>query len=973
LRRRNRTYLLAGLILLALLVFFGNRIATLYTEWLWFGEMNQRVVFTKVYGTRLMLFLVFGASSFLLAYINVKLADRFSPPAAIRTPDKDNLFLARSDHEPVGRVLQAISSFRPILDFLLLFGALIFGIVAGISAQTEWDSFLRFTSPVVFGRPDPVFSHDIGYYIFTLPFIRYVQGWMLTVFMLLGAGITVVYVYQQFVNSPSERTVVLPHVRAHLSALAALALLIKAWGYYLDRFDLMYGMRSGFPGAGYTDLNVRLPLLGIIFWATILAALLVAANIRKRTFVLPILGIGSWLLLSGLGVLIPGVVQRVRVIPNEAEREGPYIARAIAATRGAYDLESVRVEPFPADGSLTADKLARNQNTLTNIRLWDTDPMLETLSQQQAGPRYYGFPRVAMDRYRIGDAYRAMYVAVREIATEGLDARAQTWSNLHLRYTHGFGAVMSSVSGVTPEGLPDFVVHDIPPESDLPGISLDQPRVYFGMGPSPSDYIVVGGGQTEFDYPDADAAGSTDHVNRYDGSGGIRLTPLNRMMFALRFASGGLLLSQQYTAESRLLMHMRVANRIKRLAPFLLLDNDPYPVLTNGRIVWVQDGFTTTEAYPYSLPLEGGDNLSPATKFNYIRHAVTATVDAYNGTVTLYAVDDSDPLLQCYQELFPGLFQPLSAMPEAIKEHRRFPKDLFAVQRHVLADYHVLDPGLFYSHTDSWQLPGGRQETKRLQSATPLNAPPDEMPPYYLLARLPGEKKTEFLALSTFTPRARENMIAFLVARCDGDRYGERVLYRLPLNRTIYGSEQISKRIRSDTRVSPYLSLVDQKGSRIRFGAVRVIPVETSLLFVQSLYVMGQTATADDNPPRGMENAIPELKQVVVAYENRIAMAATLKAALAELLAPTDSEADDPTATLNALIERATAQYERAQTALKAGDFAGYGRESKALGDTLRRLRQRSRDLRDTGTADLPEPSATMPSNGSQGKGETGK
>jgi uncharacterized membrane protein (UPF0182 family) len=936
--RRNRAYLLTGLALLILLIFFGNRIATLYTEWLWFSEMNQRVVFTKVFGTRLLLFLVFGAASFVLAYINVTLADRLSPPATIRTAERDDLYLARNDHRPVGRAFQAFSFFRHILDVMLLLGALVFGILAGSSAQAEWASFLRLTSPVVFGRTDPLFEHDIGYYIFTLPFIRFTQGWLLTVLLLLIAGVALIYVYQQIVNSPAERTEVQPHVRAHLSGLLALALLVKAWGYYLDRFDLMY--RSGaFPGAGYTDVHVRLPLLGIMIWATIVAALIVAWNIRKRTVAIPISVVCFWFLLSGSGVVIPAIIQQARVIPNEAERESPFIERAIAATRGAYNLESVRVEPFPADERLTAASLVRERSTFSNIRLWDSDPMLEILPQQQAVRRYYGFPRVHVDRYPVGDGYQAVMVAVREFLTEGLDMRAQTWPNLRLRYTHGFGAVMSPLSGVTAEGLPRFVVRDMPPTSDIPGVSLTQPRVYFGMGSLPSDYIVVGTGQAEFDYPSVEAAGATDHVNRYDGRAGIRLTPLTRAMFALRFASGSLLLSQQFSSASRIILHRRVANRVKRLAPFLLLDNDPYPVLTNGRIVWMQDAYTTSEAYPYSAMLEGGDNLSPAVRFNYIRHSVTATVDAYDGTVTLYAVDDSDPLLQCYQEVFPGLFQPASAMPEAIKAHRRFAKDLFSVQRRILADYHGLDPTLYYSRTDSWQTLAGRHETSRMQSMTPLDGG-DEAPPYFVLTRLPGEVKEEFVLVSPFTPRGRENMIALLVARCDGERNGERILYRFSQSNLVYGPEHIRKRIRSDSRVSPYLSLMDQKGSRIRFGPVRVIPIDTSVLFLQSLYVMGQTGGEEER----VENALPELKQVIVAYGNRIAMQPTLNAALTEIFdRDGDGWPDADAESLSSLIARASALYDRAQNALKAGDFAGYGRESKALGETLRRLRQRSR------------------------------
>jgi uncharacterized protein len=958
LQKRNRIYLLASIALLGLLIFFGNRIATFYTDWLWFVEMRQRVVFTKIYGTRLMLFLVFGAASFLFAYINVKLADRFSPPSTIRTPDKEDLSLVHSDR-PFGKTVRVLSSFRHILDILLLLGALFFGVLAGTSAQAEWDSFLRFTHPVPFGRPDPQFGIDIGFYVFTLPFLTYTAGWLLTILLLIIAGVALVYAYQEGINVASGNAMVHPYVLSHLSVLIAVALAVKAWGYSLDRYGLLFGTPLGFPGAGYTDIHVRLPMLNIMIWVTLIAALIVAMNARQRNIALPVLGIGLWLLVSFLGVIIPGIAQRVQVIPNEAERESRYIARTISATRSAYELDSVRVASYPANGSLTPNVLTQEDETLFNIRLWDFEPLLQALPSQQSFRRYYTFPRVNVDRYRFGDTTREVLLAVREIDEEGLDYRARTWSNLHLRYTHGFGAVMSPVSSVAPGGMPTFLLGDIPPVSALPELQLTQPRIYFGLKKEPNDYIIVGAGQTEFDYPEADVAGSVDQVNRYDGKAGIPLTNLNRIMMALRFASGGLLLSQQFTSSSRIVMHMRVANRVKRLAPFLLMDNTPYPVIVNGRIVWVQDAYTTTTDYPYSAAVEGTDNLSPTLRFNYIRHSVKATVDAYDGTVTLYVTDENDPVLKSYRKAMPGLFQPSVMMPEAIREHRRFPKDLFAVQRRMLADYHVLDPGLFYSRTDSWDVPLNEQEIGIATPTTPLGIE-KEMPPYYLLLRPPGEKAAEFALLSPFSPRARENMIAFFVARCDGDRYGERVLYRLPLNQTIFGPEQISKRIRSDARVSPYVSQVDQKGSRVKFGMVRMIPVENSLLYVQSLYVIGRTRDEDKEKEANDENAIPELKQVVVSYKDRIAMQPTLRSALTELFGvsqETNEEANSvvKAETINALVAQAAAEYERGQNALKAGDFATYGKAAKSLGDTLRRLKVQTESAGTSKTKTTPQ------------------
>jgi len=516
LRKPNRAYpFLLIALLVFLIVFFGNRIATFYTDWLWFGSIGQRVVFTRIYGTRLFLFAVFGAASFLLAYLNLMLADRFSPPASVSVPGHLQLY-ASGNGRPVGKAMRVLSSLRRVLDLLLVLGALIFAILAGSSAQAEWDSFLRFAHPTSFGRTDPQFGHDLSYYVFTLPFVRYVQGWLLTVLLLVGTGVALLYLYQQGINKAAGQTVVLPHVRGHLSAIAALALLAKAWGYYLDRYDLMYGSGQ-FPGAGYTDLNVRLPMLHLSVTVAIIAALAVAVNIWKRTIALPIIAIGLFLTFSVAGVLIPGSVQRFHVMPNEATLEAPFITRAISATRAAYDLDRTRIVDFPASETLTAEQIGRNQATLSNIRLWDAGSLLETYPQEQGLRQYYVFPDVDVDRYRLQGAYRQILLAVREMSTDQLDMRAHTWPNIHLRYTHGVGAVASPAGTADPEGLPEFLLKDVPPITTVPELALTQPRIYYGIGPNPEHYVVIGTKQREFDYPAEDAAG--DHENRYDGGG----------------------------------------------------------------------------------------------------------------------------------------------------------------------------------------------------------------------------------------------------------------------------------------------------------------------------------------------------------------------------------------------------------------------------------------------------------------------
>ena len=957
-----RSYPLIFLVLLCLLLaVFGANIAAFYTDFLWFGEVGQQSVFRRIYGTRVLLFALFGTASFLIAYANLRLADKFSPSADLGSGGKNagtskGKLWDKGSGKPADKTVRVLSGFRRVLSGLLLAAAAVFAIVCGLTAQGEWDGFLRFTHPVSFGIRDAQFGRDLSFYVFTLPFARFMQNWLLVVLLLVGVGVALLYLYQQGINSVAGRTVVAPHVRAHLSALAALALFVKAWDYYLDRYDLLYGgMGSLLPGAGYTDIHARLPMLMLLIGVTCLAGVAALANVWRRTIVLPAAAVGLWVAFSLAGVIIPGSVQRLRVRPNEAIREAPFIARAIEATRKAYDVDSVKTENFPASDTLTQADLSANAATLSNIRLWDYEPLLETYPQQQGFRQYYQFPDVDVDRYHLGGAngYQQVLLAAREIAPEALDGRAQTWPNLHLRYTHGFGVVMSPAGKVTSEGLPEFLLRDIPPVAAAPSLALTNPRIYYGIGTTPQTYVVVNTNQAEFDYPssgDANAASESpaDVETKYTGKGGIPLTPLAKFAFAVRFAGWtNLMLSSDITKESRLLFARRVPDRIKRVAPFLLLDHDPYPVVADGRVVWVQDAYTVSGAYPYSAPVDFGDDLSRGRTINYIRNSVKATVDAYDGSVHLYAADTTDPILRSYQKIFPGLISPAAQMPNSIRTHRRYPEDLFSIQRRVLSDYHVTDANVWYSRADSWQAARSQSTVEGGAGGTARAPGADAMAPYYVILRLPGEKTEEFALVSPFTPRDRENMVSLLTARCDGAAYGQKVLYRFPASRLISGPQQVGKRIRSDSKISPYLSLNDQKGSTVLFGSMLIVPIEQSVLYVQPLYVK---ASGAGNADMGT-NSIPELKQVVVAFENRIAMEPTLPAALADLFGagtpgttpaaptgPAPTGGAVPTSSA-ALIEQAGAQYEKAQAALRAGDFAEYGRQSKALGETLKALR----------------------------------
>lgn len=937
--KRRRIYtLLIPLLLLGVVLFFGNRIATFYTDWLWYHQQGQDVVFSRIYGTRIALFFVFGAMTFLLAYFNVWLTERIAPPSVLHTGEQQALFPV-GNGQPIGRNIQALTFFRNTLDMLLLIGALIFGILTGLTAQAQWDSFLRFLDPTEYGETDPVFGRDIGFYIFTFPFLRYIQNCLFTILLLIGGGVALVYSYQNRVDSSIGRDAVQPHARAHLSAIIALALLVKTWGYYLDRFELLFS-QNRFPGAGYTDLHSRLPLCHLLIVVSILAALLIIFNIWRRTIMIPVATLAVWSLFFLGGIAIPPALQRLRVLPNEATRETPYIERAIKATRSAYDLDSVQVQTLVPENALTQKTIAANRDTLANIRLWDDAPLQRHISQRETTRQYYRFPDVDSDRYWLDKKQQHVALSVREITPNQLETSAQTWQNLHLRYTHGYGMVVSSLSKIGPGGTPSFLVRGLPPQTPYLELELKQPRVYYGLSAVYDWYNITNTKLPEFDFPDDIVGNPKEYVNEEVERGGIPMTPFNRFVFAARYATWSIMLSQDITSESRIRFVRRIPMRVKRLAPFLLLDNNPYPIVVNGRLLWVQDAYTTASTYPYSAFSDGGDNLGPRVRFNYMRGAVKAVVDAYDGTTNFYAVDEDDPMLRTYRRLFPGLIKQASDMPAGVRLHQKYPTDLFVAQRDMLQNYHVQDAGTFYTRADTWSVP---HEVSSTTKDAPATADWERhMAPEYTVSRLPGENRAEYTLLSPFTNATQGDMSALFVARCDGDRYGERILYRIPNAVSVDGPAKFAKRARSDSKVRPFLFATNQRGSRALFGKVHLILLGRTLINLAPLYV---EADESDMGAADSSSALPELKQVVIGLSEQIAMQPDLNAALQEIIStPTGGTGEEiPSASVqnvDTLIDTALRQYEQAQSALRNADFASYGTESKALGSTLRRLKE---------------------------------
>jgi uncharacterized membrane protein (UPF0182 family) len=663
-----------------------------------------------------------------------------------------------------------------------------------------------------------------------------------------------------------------------------------------------------------------------------LLAIAAGINIFRQSLRPLVITGGLWLVISiALGLVYPSVLQRYVVEPNELSRERPYIQHNIDFTRLAFGLDEIDARPFGEVTELTNRDLLENAATLQNVRIWDDRPLQQTYAQLQELRPYYEFSSIDIDRYEIEGETRQVMLAGRELNKANLSA--PSWVNQKLQFTHGYGVVMNPVDQVTPEGRPEFFIQDLPPQSAV-GIAIEQPEIYYGE--LINDVVFVGSDLEEFDYP----VGATNANSSYEGEGGVVLSNLvRRLAFAIRFGETNLMLSEYITPETRVLLHRQIRERVRQITPFLVFDNDPYLVVAEGRLFWVLDGYTLSSSFPYSTPTQQG--------FNYIRNPIKAVVDAYNGTVTYYLVDDEDPLIQAYDRAFPGLFRPLAEVPETLVAHLRYPKDLFSVQTRQYLKYHMTDVQVFYNEEDLWEIP---------QEVFDTTQQPIE--PYYVIMKLPDEERTEFLLIEPYTPAGKDNMIAWLAARSDPPHYGELVAYELPKQQLVFGPSQVEARVDQDPEISAQISLWNQRGSRVIRGNLIVIPMGSSFLYVEPLYLLAETSE------------LPELKRVIVASGDRIAMRETLEEALVALIeaAPTVTEiegavVDDaaleeaveeavPEATaapgevetplmdesIQALIERAGEHFAAAEEAQRAGDWAAYGRELEALGEVLQQL-----------------------------------
>jgi uncharacterized protein len=748
-----------------------------------------------------------------------------------------------------------------------------------------------------------------------------------------------------------------PQVKAHLSVLLGLIMLTKAWGYYLGQFDLLTSTRGVVVGASYTDVNAQLPALRILVIIAIACAILFLVNIRLRGWALPVIAVGLLALVSIIaGAAYPAFVQRFRVAPQEFQREQPFIVDNIEATREAFELDGITSTSRPVGDAVTSEDAQANDATISNIRLWRPDVLRDNYISLQRFRSYYEFNDVDVDRYVIDGQPRVLMISTREVSQAGIPEGGQTWQNVHLQYTHGFGAVASQVNAATTEGQPVFTLRDIPSIGE-PALEGNGQRVYYGEGaPGDAAFVVVDTETDELDYQGTATDDQAQATFSYDGDGGIPVGGLlQRALFAWRFRDVNLLISDLIQGDSRIMIYRDITARVPKAAPFLRFDADPYSAVVEGRLVWIWDAYTTTDQYPYSDLVDLSEVASPSAQeqapslggdVNYLRNSVKVVVDAYNGSLRYYVADPTDPIIQAWSLAFPTMFTSMDEASPDLLAHFRYPENLFQIQAFEYTNYHVTDPNVFYGKQDFWALP-----------IDPTVAGSDQarMRPYYVLMRLPGEAEETFVLILPFTPLDRQNMVAWLAAKSDpGPEYGDIVSFEFPSGVNVDGPTQVFSRINQDARFSAERTLLGQGGSSVVFGDFLVIPLQDSLLYVQPVYV-------ESNQP----NAIPELKRVVVANGTQIGIGSTLRAALTdslgEVVPPDDGEQPPPQGSveqqIQALLDQAAQHFVAADAALRAGDLATYQSEIAAAQDATTQAQELIAGLLGVQPSPSPSPS----------------
>ncbi len=911
---------------LALLVVLLLLTAGFWANLWWFSSLGFRNVLVTRYIASVVSFLIGFAVAAVFIGINLVVALRSDGGYGLTVGDVQ-----------IGRRLSLVALIGATVGLSVLFA---------IAVGAEWELFLRFLNRTSFGVTDPQFHQDVSFYVFTLPVLAFWRSWAMSLIILTAIAVAAVYAAKLGADLAGGRFHLPPHTRAHLSLLGLFFLVGMALGYWLDTRELVYSTRGVVEGASYTDVNAQIPANYILLGISLVAAILLGVNAFRRQLPLLVGTLGVWAVAAVLiGSGYPAAVQSVRVRPNELGKERPYIDRNIAMTRQAFNIAGVDRQQLAGVGDPTQAGLDANKASIGNIRLWDSSVLLKSYAQLQQIRQYYTFKDVDTDRYQVDSQYRQIMLSARELDPTQLASQSQTWQNQHLIYTHGYGVVASTANEVVGGGNPNIILGDIPPQGPS-NLQVQEPRIYYGE--VTNDYVFVKTKQPEFDRPSGTAAESQGVYTTYTGGNGVPAGSLVRKVVLSAYLSEPkILLSSDISGDAVALFHRNIIDRLHTVAPFLRFDNDPYLVVIDGRLVWVNDAYTLTSRYPYATQFKGENGMTGG--FNYIRNSVKATVDAYDGTVHLYVVDPSDPIIATYQKIYPSLFVSGDAASPSLRAHFRYPEDYFNVQTSMYTRYHVTDAQVFYGSEDQWAIANVQVGEKK--TIQPIAS-------YYVLVRLPGQQQEEYVLVRPFTPGGgtanRQNMVAFLAGRSDGANYGKLVDYEFPRELTVQGPQQVEARINQEPDISKEISLLDQAGSQVILGNFLIIPIENTLLYVEPLYV------------QAVNSPFPELKRVIVASQNSVVMRPSLSEAIAALVsggapsttAPaTNSPSSGPATTQGNGTDASRAadaltHYRRAQDALKSGDWATYGSELTQVQQILQQL---------AGTPAAPSASPTRP------------
>ena len=901
---------------LSFLVFVGiigfsiaRAIATFFTNYLWFDSVDLNSVWIKILLTKSILVAATSLLAFAFIFINLRLAVRATPVM--------DIFESFESQDPLTRFREFFN--ERFLKYRL-WGAIGLSLFLGAGASQLWEQVLLFINQKSFGVADPVFQYDVSSYVFGLPLYRLFVSWGFQLVIFTSFIIILFFIATGALQLRQGR---LPEVssgaKAHLSVLLAFVAVLKAFAYRLDSMELLYSPRGKVFGASYTDVVAHLPALNLLILISLFGAVLLLVNIKRRGWLLPATAISLWLAVSIIvGGVVPAAIQRFRVVPDELNKELPYVENHINYTRLAYGLDSIEEKSFEASPNLTDNDISDNAQTVDNIRLWDPTVLAETYSQLQEIRAYYALDEVDVDRYRINGELTQVMVSARELDQTNLPAVG--WVNERLQYTHGYGVVFSPANNVASQGQPDFYVKGVPATTTVSELEVEQPRIYFGESAESVEYVVVNSLQDEVDYPLSTEGQSVAYTN-YSGDGGVGIGSFfRRLGFALRYSELNLLISNQLSDDSKLIMERNVVSRVKKAAPFLYTDNDPYLALIDGNLFWIIDMYTVSDKYPYAQPADTrriNENSGLPMNFNYLRNSVKAVVNAYDGTMNFYVVDENDPLILSYKDIFPNLFTPKSSMSSELLDHIRYPEDLFTIQSDMYRDYHMTDPRVFYADEDPWVIPSDSSTTPRVATLrgefTEIGFKP--MLPYYLLMSLPGESDLSYLIFQPFNPENRPNMQSFLVADADPENYGQLIDFRLPKGEFVDGPSQVATRINQDPDISQIFTLLDQQGSSVIKGNLFVVPINQSILYYQPIYLQGE------------QNPLPEFKFVVVVFQDRIIMEESLSEALASVFGgdfATESVEDTEGESALELLEKATKAFEKAQQELQNGNLGLY-------------------------------------------------